>query len=92
VFSVRSGPLHTNTDGGWPGATLIVSGHTLFGTTGLAGPALRGTVFALNTDGTDFTNLHLFNGSSDGASTFAGLTLSVAISPHFLHKSIMSED
>ena len=76
VFSVRSGPLHTNYDGGWPGSGVVLSGNVLYGTTGLAGPALRGTVYAINTDGTGFTNLHVFNGNGDGASTFAGLTLS----------------
>lgn len=75
VFSARSGPIHTNADGGWPGGTLLVSGQQLFGTTGTAGPSLRGTVFAMNTDGTGFTNLHAFSGSSDGASTLAGLAL-----------------
>ncbi|EEF58820.1 choice-of-anchor tandem repeat GloVer-containing protein [Pedosphaera parvula] len=76
VFAVRSGPLHTNVDGGWPTDGLVVSGHTLYGTTGTAGPSLRGTVFAMNTDGTGFTNLHVFNGNNDGSATVAGLTLS----------------
>ena len=76
VFSVRnSGPGHTNADGGWPACTLIVSSNILYGTAGQAGPRLMGVVFAMNTDGTDFTNLHVFNGNGDGNSAFAGLTL-----------------
>lgn len=74
VFSVRSGALHTNADGGWPGSGVVVSGNVLYGTTGLAGPSLRGTVYAMNTDGSGFTNIHVFSGSGDGASTLAGLT------------------
>ena len=35
-----------------------------------------GTVFAINTDGTGFTNLYSFTGGSDGANPFAGLILS----------------
>ena len=76
VFAIRGGPVHTNADGGWPGGGVIVSGNTLYGTTGLAGPALRGTIFAMKTDGTGFTNLHVFSGGSDGSSTLAGLVLS----------------
>lgn len=76
VFSVRnSGPGHTNADGASPACTLVVSSNILYGTAGQAGPALRGVVFAMNADGTDFTNLHVFNGNGDGASVFAGLTL-----------------
>ena len=76
VFSVRGGPLHTNVDGGWPGSGVVVSGNRLFGTTGLAGPTPFGTVYAMNTDGSSFTNLHVFGGNHDGNSTFAGLALS----------------
>src|ERR1035438_5586880 len=76
VFSVRSGPLHTNADGGWPACSLVVAGDRLYGTAGVAGPSLRGTVFAMNTEGSSYTNLHVFGGNGDGASGFAGLTLS----------------
>ena len=38
--------------------------------------ALHGAVFKVGTDGTGFTNLHSFNGPSDGASPSAGLLLS----------------
>jgi uncharacterized repeat protein (TIGR03803 family) len=75
VFTVRSGTFHTNADGGWPGSGVVVSGNVLYGTTGVAGPSLHGTVYAMNTDGTGFTNLHVFAGNYDGASTMAGLVL-----------------
>src|SRR5258708_6814701 len=64
-------------DGASPYARLIASvwGNTLYGTTGYGGGSGQGTVFAVNTDGTGFTNLHSFTATScdgcpnsDGAS------------------------
>jgi probable HAF family extracellular repeat protein/uncharacterized repeat protein (TIGR03803 family) len=63
-------------DGAYPQAGLILSGNTLYGTTGFGGSSGYGTVFSVNTDGTDFTNLHSFTFDSDGAYTQAGLILS----------------
>jgi uncharacterized repeat protein (TIGR03803 family) len=65
----------TNSDGGWPYASLLLSGSTLYGTTSLGGGSGGGTVFAVSTDGTGFTNLHSFNGDSDGWGPQAGLVL-----------------
>jgi uncharacterized repeat protein (TIGR03803 family) len=77
VFSVNTDGtsftiLHTfsgGSDGAYPCAGLILSGHALYGTT-------EGTVFSVNTDGTGFTTLHTFSGGSYGVSTEAGLVLS----------------
>ncbi len=77
----------TNSDGASPDAGLILSGNTLYGTTYGGGSGGNGTVFALNTDGMGFTNLHSFtavgydysieaNTNSDGANPKAGLILS----------------
>lgn len=75
----------SNLDGAMPAAGLILSGNTLYGTTTTGGPAASGTVFAVNTDGTEFTNLHdftalsngLFTGTnSDGAHPYSALNLS----------------
>src|SRR5665213_1236776 len=66
-------------DGANPVAGLILSGNTLYGTTSLAiddGSSFNGTVFKVNTDGTDYTNLHKFAGPSDGAYPFSVLILS----------------
>jgi uncharacterized repeat protein (TIGR03803 family) len=74
-------------DGGWPYlGPLILSGNTLYGTTMRGGSGSgnsgNGTVFALNTDGTGFTNLHIFTATnsllinSDGAAPSGGLILS----------------
>src|SRR6266576_2443791 len=63
-------------DGANPYAGLILSGNTLYGTAGRGGSSGRGTIFAVNTNGTGFTSLHSFTGSSDGANPQAGLVLS----------------
>ncbi len=74
---------HTNSDGAHSQAGLVLSGNTLFGTTLQGGVAGYGTVFAVNTDGSGFTNLHVFTApsgpsltNSDGANPYAGLILS----------------
>ena len=62
---------------------MILSGNTLYGTADDGGSSGNGTVFAVNTDGTGFTNLHSFTAmsgtsstNSDGANPNAGLILS----------------
>ena len=66
----------TNTDGAFPRAGLILSDNSLYGTTYRGGFFGAGTVFRVNTDGSGFTNLHNFTGSSDGGNPQAGLVLS----------------
>jgi uncharacterized repeat protein (TIGR03803 family) len=77
---------YTNGDGAGPRGGLILSGNRLYGTTDHGGYG-NGTLFALNTDGTDFRNLHTFSvarlnaslniyTNSDGASPQGGLILS----------------
>jgi uncharacterized repeat protein (TIGR03803 family) len=75
-------------DGARPRCTLVLSGDTLYGTASEGGSSSNGTVFAVNTDGTDFTVLHTFTATSglaslssgptnsDGALPYAGLFLS----------------
>ena len=53
--------FNTNSDGANPYAGLILSGNTLYGTASDGGSSGNGTVFAVNTDGTGFTNLHSFH-------------------------------
>ena len=75
--------LFTNSDGFSPGE-LILSGNTLYGTAYRGGSADSGTVFAVRTNGTGFTNLHSFTSlfgpgpstNSDGARPIAGLVVS----------------
>jgi uncharacterized repeat protein (TIGR03803 family) len=89
AFSLPSGftndqhmyPHSTNSDGASPTAALLLNGTTLYGTTYTGGNAGNGTIFAINTDGTGFTNLYSFSGLDlntnwDGANPRAGLTIS----------------
>jgi uncharacterized repeat protein (TIGR03803 family) len=65
--------------GSFPQAGLVLSGNTLYGTTsagGMGGNGGNGTVFAINTDGTGFTNIYRFTGSNDGSFPDAGLIIS----------------
>jgi uncharacterized repeat protein (TIGR03803 family) len=62
-------------DGASPRAGLICSGNMLYGTTQSGGTLGSGTVFAINTNGTSFTNLHSLNGASEGANPTAGLIM-----------------
>jgi uncharacterized repeat protein (TIGR03803 family) len=82
-FSLRSGIDFTNSDGAAPAAGLILSGNTLYGTASTGGSSGNGSVFAVSTNGTGFTNLHSFTATSgisstnsDGANPFGGLILS----------------
>jgi uncharacterized repeat protein (TIGR03803 family) len=82
--------LHTFSQSeGWePQSRLILSGKTLYGTAtyGGIGQNGNGTLFAINTDGTGFTNLHKFTltagtkgdygTNSDGGYPVGGLILS----------------
>jgi len=53
----------TNSDGAVPGVTLLLSGSTLYGAAYNGGSSGNGTIFAVNTNGTGFTNLHNFAAS-----------------------------
>lgn len=75
--------VYIGNDGDSPNPGLILSGNRLYGTTEWGGGEF-GTVFSLNTNGTEFTTLHSFSGidseygdtNSDGANPYVGLTLS----------------
>lgn len=77
-------PYGTNIDGAGPWGTLVLSGNTLYGTTQYGGaygsaPYLDqgyGAIFAINTDGSGFTNLHSFASGGDGQNPVAGMILS----------------
>src|SRR6266702_2625816 len=60
--SANSSGFSTNSDGAGPFAGLAAnaSGNTLYGTAHQGGSGGVGAVFAINTDGTGFTNLHTF--------------------------------
>src|SRR6266568_8427733 len=79
-FTATPGTPATNSDGAGPQARLVLSGNTLYGTASAGGSSGFGTVFAVNTNGTGFTNLHSFAATSatnsDGHNPRAGLILS----------------
>jgi uncharacterized repeat protein (TIGR03803 family) len=63
------------TNGANPQADLLLLGNTLFGTTVNGGDSNGwGTIFAINTNGTRFTNLFTFT-LTNGANPYAGLAL-----------------
>jgi uncharacterized repeat protein (TIGR03803 family) len=64
-------------DGANPNAGLLLSGNTLYGTTYNGGNSGGyGVIFAVNTDGSGFTNLYNFTGGLDCGNPYAGLILS----------------
>jgi uncharacterized repeat protein (TIGR03803 family) len=69
-------PTGPNSDGANPVAGLILSGNTLYGTAEYGGSNIYGTIFRLNINGSNFTNLYTFTGGNDGANPIAGLVLS----------------
>lgn len=69
-------PALTNNDGAHPQAGLLLVGGTLYGTTTAGGTNGNGTIFAVNTNGMDFTTLHEFTGVTDGGAPQAALIFS----------------
>jgi len=81
LYSFTALKSGTNSDGANPYAGLVLSDNTLYGTTYYGGSSSNGTIFAVQTDGTGYTNLYSFtafnsNTNSDGANPYAGLILS----------------
>jgi uncharacterized repeat protein (TIGR03803 family) len=85
LYSFTPNVAGTNSDGATPWNGIILAGNTLYGTASRGGTWGNGTVFAMNTDGTGFTNLHSFSAgtgyvptvtNTDGADPYGGLVLS----------------
>jgi uncharacterized repeat protein (TIGR03803 family) len=55
--------------GFWPSGPLTVSGSTIYGTTSGGGTNDDGTIFSVNTDGSDFQTLYSFNLYAGGNTT-----------------------
>ena len=80
-FSQATGSPATNSDGATPFCSLVLSGNVFYGTTLGGGSNGQGVVFAVHTDGTQFTNLHSFSAltnetNADGAMPYNTLVLS----------------
>jgi uncharacterized repeat protein (TIGR03803 family) len=65
-FQVLHSFAESTGDGSAPYGDLTLSGSTLFGTTSYDGQHTKGTIFKINTDGSDYQLLHSFVGESDG--------------------------
>jgi len=64
-------------EGRKPSGSLTLSGSTLYGMTYSGGANDYGVVFRMNTDGSNYTNLHTFVGATDdGRNPYGDLTLS----------------
>jgi uncharacterized repeat protein (TIGR03803 family) len=61
IYSFSTNANSTNFDGANPSSGLLLAGNTLYGTAVGGGTSGGGTLFALNTNGTGFTNLHNFD-------------------------------
>lgn len=70
----------TNADGAWPQATLFLDGAMLYGTAEFGGTNGYGTVYSLETNGSNFSVLYTFpynerNDDTNGANPIGGLIL-----------------
>jgi uncharacterized repeat protein (TIGR03803 family) len=79
-FSAIDPLTGTNSDGASPCAALALSGNNLYGTAAAGGAGAAGTVFSVNTNGTQFQTIHAFpavdlsTGTNfDGALPVAGI-------------------
>jgi len=68
TFSADTGYPAYNSDGVHPLGGLNLIGNTLYGVATGGGSSDSGTVFSLNTDGTDFTTIYNFTNGTDGSS------------------------
>jgi len=63
-------------NGSTPEGNLILQGHTLFGMTTAGGANSHGCIFSVNTNGTGYTDLFDFNGTSTGSTPLGSLVVS----------------
>jgi uncharacterized repeat protein (TIGR03803 family) len=84
TFGVTRAPTDTNSDGANPSYGLLLVGTNLYGAAQSGGTNGDGTIFAINTNGTNFMTLHHFaaegptdtvNTNSDGFAPNGGLVL-----------------
>lgn len=69
-FPAVAGALAANSDGANPVASLVLVGNTLYGTAQNGGSAGNGTIFKLDTDGSNFVTLHAFSQGANNASGY----------------------
>jgi uncharacterized repeat protein (TIGR03803 family) len=66
---------YTNSDGAQPYGGLLLDGNRLYGTTQFGGLGGLGVVFAMDVTGSNYTVLHEFTDTPDGAKPYSGLVL-----------------
>jgi uncharacterized repeat protein (TIGR03803 family) len=70
----------TNTpDGAQPQSGLVLGGATLYGTTSGGGAYGNGTIFAINTNRSSYTNLYSFTNAPDAVRPYGALVLSAGV-------------
>lgn len=69
----------TNGEAAEPNGGLVQSGNTLYGMSSAGGTAKRGTVFKVNTDGSDYAVLKSFTAADGGIPADAGLVFADGI-------------
>ena len=72
-FQILHSFTGTAGDGAYPGSNLTLIGSTLYGTTVYGGAGGDGTVFSINTDGSNYQVLHSLS-TSDGDGVYASVT------------------
>jgi uncharacterized repeat protein (TIGR03803 family) len=77
-FSAVDAVTQTNTEGANPQAALILSGDTLYGTAPAGGAGADGTVFSVNTDGSQFKTLYSFTAADASTGTNADGAVPIA--------------
>jgi uncharacterized repeat protein (TIGR03803 family) len=89
----------TGTDGASPQGGLVLGGNTLYGVATVGGTESNGVVFAVNTDGTDFTVLHNFtplsnstNGDGAGPVAIASAGGAGGLNPRFSQRLVLSDN
>ena len=74
-FQILHSFMGGSNDGATPDAAPILVGSVLYGTTRSGGSAGDGTVYSINTDGSNYQIVHTFlGGASDGALPYTELT------------------
>jgi uncharacterized repeat protein (TIGR03803 family) len=78
-FTATDAVTRTNADGASPAAALTLDGPVLYGTASAGGNG-AGTVFSLNTSGTQFTTLHRFGAvSATGTNAYGAFPVAPAL-------------
>jgi uncharacterized repeat protein (TIGR03803 family) len=76
VYSFSSTYSGTNSDGGYPYASLILSSGTFYGAAVIGGAGGNGALYSVTTSGSHFTNFHSFSSGNGGEDPTTILILS----------------